>query len=288
MRVVLTGASGQLGSYLAESLVSGGHQLIAWSCSSRGERADVSLEPVDLTDAIQTECALARADPEAIVHAAALSSADSVRRDPRLGRDLNVDSTRRLADWCARHQRRLVFTSTDLVFDGSRSWYREDEIPEPILAYGRTKREAETAVLESGGGLVARLSLLYGPSKCGRESFFGHTIAALRAGRPQSLFEDEYRTPIDLATAAHVLARFVESSLTGLIHVAGTERMSRYEMIRRAAVALRLDGGLVHANRRTDVTSPEPRPADVSLDTSRLAAIWPAMGRPMLEQALTA
>jgi dTDP-4-dehydrorhamnose reductase len=68
--------------------------------------------------------------------------------------------------------------------------------------------------------------------------------------------------------------------------VAGTERVSRYALIRRAAAALGLDPSLVRANRQADVPLDEPRPADVSLDTSRLAALWPGLRRPTIEEAL--
>ena len=286
MRILLTGASGQLGAYLIDRLLAFGHDLTAWSGSGVGARGGVPLRPVDLTDPAATERALASADPEIIIHAAALSAAEAVRLDPIRATAVNVDATARLAAWSARRGRRLVMTSTDMVFDGSRTWNREDDPAEPILAYGRSKRAAEPAVLACPAGLVARLSLLYGPSRCGRTAFFDRTIDALRRGEPQTLFEDEYRTPLDLATAADLLVRLAESSAIGLIHVAGIERVSRFDLIRRAAIALGLEPSLVRANRRADVLLAEPRPADLSLDTSRLAATLPGDCRPTIEEAL--
>lgn len=286
MRIVLTGASGQLGAYLLERLVEAGHEVSAWSGAEIGRRGGVPLVRVDLTDGEATCRALARADPEVVVHAAAMSASDAVYRDPARGRAVNVTATRRLAEWCDRADRRMVFTSTDLVFDGSKPWRREDDPAEPVQEYGRTKREAEWAVLAVPRGLVARISLLYGPSRCGREAYFDRAVAALRRGEPQTLFADEYRTPLDLAGAAAILTRLAESEATGLLHVAGTERVSRFELLRRVATALGLDTDLVRANRRSDVTFAEPRPADVSLDTSRLAALCPDLQRPMIEEAL--
>ncbi len=229
---------------------------------------------------------LAESDPEVIVHAAAISRAETVLRDPERGRAVNVGGTARLADWCAQHERRLVYISTDLVFDGSRPWNREDDPAEPIGVYGRTKRDAEPAVLATPRGLVARISLLFGPSRSGRASYYDRTIAALRQGQPQTLFEDEFRTPLDLATAAVLLTRLAESDVTGLIHVAGRERVSRFDLVRRVATALGLDLGLVRANRQSDVALAEPRPADVSLDTSRLATLFPDLSRPTIEAAV--
>ena len=143
-------------------------------------------------------------------------------------------------------------------------------------------------MLAAPRGLVARVSLLYGFSRSGRPAFFDRTIASLRRGEPQTLFEDEYRTPLDLATAATALIRLAEAGATGLVHVGGSERMSRFDLIRRAAVALGIDAGLVRANRRADAVSPEPRPADVSLDTTRLASILPDLRRPSIEDVLAA
>lgn len=286
MRVVLTGASGQFGSYVAERLAAAGHAVVAWSGTAGGVRGGVALRPVDLTDAAATERVLAEADPEAVVHAAALSTAAGVFRAPERARAINVEATARLAAWCARRGRRLVYTSTDLVFDGTRPWNREGDPARPVLAYARTKLEAEPPVLAAPGGLVVRLSLLFGPSRSGNPSYLDQTIAALRRGESAWFFEDEFRTPLDLATAAGALVRLLESGATGLVHLAGRERLSRFEFARRAAVALGLDPALVRANRQRDVPTPEPRPADVSLDTSRLAALLPDLERPTAEQAV--
>lgn len=288
MRVVLTGASGQLGAYVLSELLAGGHEVRAWSGSATGSRGGVPLEPVELTDPAAIDRALAEADPEAIVHTAAISAADAVLRDRERARAINVAATERLAAWCTRHGRRLVYTSTDLVFNGKRSWYREDDVAEPPQAYGRSKLDSEPAVLATPRGLVARMSVMFGPSRSGRESYFDRTIAALRRGESQTFFADEYRTALDLATAARVLVALTETEPTGLLHVGGRERVSRYDLIRRAVAALGLDPALVRGNRQADVVTPEPRPADVSLDTSRLAALLPKLHRPSIEEAAVA
>jgi dTDP-4-dehydrorhamnose reductase len=246
----------------------------------------VDLEPVDLTDGDATLRALAAADPEVIIHAAALSRAEEVRRDPARGHAVNVEATRRLAQWCTEHSRRLVHTSSDLVFSGSRAWNREDDPATPIMAYGRTKRAAEPLVLAVPRGLVTRLSLLYGPTRSGRAAYYDNAVDALRRGEPQTFFEDEFRTPLDLATAALALARLAATEARGVVHVAGRERASRFDLMRRVAAALDLDPALVRANRQSDVQGPEPRPADVSLDSERLVALLPGLDRPSIEQAV--
>jgi dTDP-4-dehydrorhamnose reductase len=286
MRIVVTGASGQLGSYLLDRLTEGSHEIIAWSGRASEMRGAIPLQAVDLADPRTVVAALEEADPDIVIHAAAISSTEAAYRAPKLAEAVNVAGTRCLAAWAARHDRRLLYTSTDLVFDGSRSWYREEDAPLPILEYGRSKRDAEPAVLATPRGLVARLSLLYGPSRSGKEGYFDRTIAAIRAETPQSFFSDEYRTPLDYLTASCVLVRLAESDLTGLVHIAGPERLSRFELMQRVAAGLGVDPSMIRANRRGDVPLTEPRPADVSLDTSRLWRHFPDLKCPGVEAAL--
>jgi dTDP-4-dehydrorhamnose reductase len=284
MPILLTGASGQLGAYVLERLGALGLGAIAWSGSESGTRSGIPLQPVDLASPAATLRGLDEADPSAVLHAAAISSAEGVRLDPERAQRVNVDATRVIADWCARRSRRLVFTSTDLVFDGSKPWNREGDPAKPVLSYGRTKLDAEAAVLAVPGGVVARLSLLYGESLIGRLSFYDRAVVATRYGQEVTAFQDEYRTPLDYPTASAVLVRLLGSDFSGLIHVGGAERRSRYELIRDVVGAFAFDPRLVRPNRQADVPTPEPRPADVSLDTSRLMALFPDLERLTIEQ----
>ena len=89
----------------------------------------------------------------------------------------------------------------------------------------------------SPNGLVARLCLLFGPSRSGKEGYFDRTTAALKSGVPQAFFTDELRTPLHYAIASRILIRLAVSETRGLLHVGGSERLSRYELMRRAAAA---------------------------------------------------
>lgn len=289
MRIVVTGASGRLGSELLDRLTRASrHEVRAWSGATRGTRAGLVLRPVDLADETAIDRALEEDDPEAILHAGCLSTAEAVRREPERARAVNVEATRRLAGWASARERRLVFTSTDLVFDGSRSWYGEDDPARPVLAYGQTKLDAETHVLGAPRGLVARLCLLFGAPASAAPDFIALALAALRRGEPRSFFVDEFRTPLPYSAAAEALVRLIESDATGIVHVGGRERLSRFDLMRRAAIASGIDPALVLPGRQADVVLAEPRPADVSLATTRLAALLPDLERPPVEAVLAA
>jgi dTDP-4-dehydrorhamnose reductase len=276
MRLLVTGASGQLGSHLLREL-RGNADLVAWSGSRAGELLGVPLVPVDLANPPEVVAAFRTARPEVVIHCAALSRIADCYRDPAQARRVNVTATAALADECGHSGARLVFVSTDLVFDGERGGYREDDLPAPLSVYGRTKHEAEALVLSAPRSIVARVSLLYGPSLNGRASFFDEQAAALRERRNVTLFTDEWRTPLDLTTAARALAALAASDMTGIFHVGGPERLSRYEMGLRLAAALGADASVIVAATRDSVPPPEPRPRDTSLNSSRCRAAFPSI-----------
>ena len=171
----------------------------------RRSRSGVSLRPIDLTDGDGRD---RRPPPQTdlgdvVLHAAALARVVDCCRDPERARHVNTDATQTLAGLAADAGARLVLVSTDLVFDGENAPYRETHAASPASVYGWTKREAEVAVLAVPRSAAVRVSLLYGPSLHGRPSFFDEQVAALRAGRPVTLFRDEWRTPLDLVTAGH-------------------------------------------------------------------------------------
>jgi len=255
--------------------------------SNCGEIAGFQVPPFNLNDWDSLDALLRETQPSHILHLAAISRADEVHANLSAAWDINVHLTHYLARWCDEHDARMIFTSTDLVFDGRRGAYREADRTAPLLDYGRTKQAAERRTTRRRH-TVARLSLLYGPGKGSRPTFLDHAMAELRAGKARMFFEDEFRTPLDYATAAHILVRLLELHDVTVLNVGGNERVSRYELMRRAASVLGVDERMIGANRLSDVQFEEPRPADVSLNTEKLGRVLPEVRRPPIEQAIAA
>jgi dTDP-4-dehydrorhamnose reductase len=286
MRLLLTGASGQLGSYVLREIVKSGFPVVAWSGSRSGCLFGTELQPVDLADPDQIVNAYRAAAPTAVIHAGAVAAVDTCWRDPVRARRVNTEGTAILAELAEQTGARLLLVSTDLVFDGEKGWYREEDKPSPLSTYASTKADAETPVLRIASGIVVRMSLLFGPSIVGRPSFFDSQLAALRARRPLTLFSDEWRTPLSLITAARALLAIVCSDARGTLHLGGPERMSRLEMGQRLAVYLGFDSATILAASRSSVPAAEPRPRDTSLDCSRWRELFGAQPLPTWEQAL--
>ena len=267
MSVLVTGASGKLGAYVVTRLVEQGRAVTAWSGSRTGRVAGVPLMRVDLTDLDAVQNAFEEAAPTQVVHCAALSAIGDCFKDPELANLINHRATALLSQLAPR----MVYTSTDLVFDGTSPPYDEESKPVPLSIYGSSKRMGETACLEFPNTCVARMSLLYGKVLFGDgvSGFFEQQIEALTQGRTLKLFVDEFRTPLALDEAADGLVRLLDSGSTGIFHLAGPHTVSRYQMGRELADFLKADPGLMERVYQKSLSFPEPRPSDVSLSCKR-------------------
>jgi dTDP-4-dehydrorhamnose reductase len=286
MRLLLTGASGLLGGYLLRECRTRGDAVIAWSGQRRGELFGYTLHPVDLMDVDALATAFREARPEAIVHSAALTVVSDCYRDPVRAEQINTRGSAVLAELADRAKVRMIHVSTDMVFDGERGGYHEDDEVRPVSVYARTKAAAERAVLARARNLVVRVPLLFGPTLVGRPAFFDAQVAALREGRPIPLFHDEWRTPLSLRVAARALRALADADHAGLLHLGGPERLSRLDMGQRLATFLGCDPALLVPTSRTNFAAAEPRQRDLSLDSSRWRRLAPEQPWPMFDDAL--
>lgn len=224
---------------------------------------------------------LARVDPCEVIHCAALSRARDCQADPERAQRTNAALAGELAAWCQAHAARLVHVSTDLVFgrvDAPRGGFREDDEPAPVSVYGETKLAGERAVLAAHpAAVVARLPLLYGDS-AGRALGASDTLlAAVERDEVPPLFVDEFRTPLEVTTAARALVELLDKDTRGVLHVAGPERISRHALGLAVLEAM----GLARADAEANVRAVEqatldtgaPRSRDVSLDARRAARL---------------
>lgn len=277
MRWLITGASGALGDYLLRELA--GESVVAWSGSNR----NAPFVPVDLADPDAIATAFQAANPDVVIHAAAMARVDACHRDPEMAQRINGDATEQLCE--LGRKARMIYISTDLVFDGERAPYRESDLPSPLSMYGRTKVLGEKALQHHSRAVVARLSLLFGPTS--RPTFFSHVLESLRGGQTITLFNDEWRTPLGLSAGAHMLVVLARSDFVGTMHLGGPERLSRFEMGQRLARHLRLSDANLNARGRNAAGGAEPRPRDVSLDTSLWQTRFSQHPIPSFEESLT-
>ena len=213
--------------------------------------------------------------PHAVIHTAAMADIDVCQAQPKLARAVNANFTGTLATLCADTGSRLVFCSTDTIFDGEDAPYSEADVPGPVNFYAETKVEAEQLVNRLGAqAVIARLSLVVGLPVLGAgNSFLPRMIAALKDGRPVSVPAHEVRTPVDVITAGRALLELAAGSHSGIYHLAGHSRVSRLEMAQAVARRFGFAEDLVVAQGAATTPGRAPRPRDVSLDNRKACTL---------------
>ena len=287
MRILVTGASGQLGSYLLRECQRQSIAVIGWSCRRSGELFGCTLRPVDLLNTEALTTAFRDAQPDVVIHTAALTVVSDCQRQPQRARLINTEGSATLARLANEAGVPMIHVSTDMVFDGEQAPYREEDEVAPLSIYGRTKAEAEQAVLAFPRHTVVRVPLLFGPTLIGRPTFFEQQVSALRQGQRVSFFCDEWRTPLSFLTTARGLLELMESPPPGRLHMGGPQRMSRLEMGTKLAHHLGCDPASIVSLSRTQAPAAEPRPRDLSLDSTRWRHLYPGSEWPVWDEALS-
>jgi dTDP-4-dehydrorhamnose reductase len=272
---LITGVSGFVGSSLCRHLarrwkVVGtyrSHPVCLPGCSS------ITL---DITDRRQVHAALQAVRPTHIIHCAAVSAPDTCENNPQAAWDINCTGTQHILDAAAAVGSRVVFISTDLVFDGLRGSYAETDTVNPINQYARTKVEAEILCLKhSQNSIVVRLTLQYGLGTGFRASFCDQLIHKLSSGQDVTLFTDQIRTPIYVADTARGLELAALRGRPGEIyHLGGPEPISRYGFGVQLASSFNLPESLLKPCTMSDIATTAPRPRDASLCIAKFSEFF--------------
>jgi dTDP-4-dehydrorhamnose reductase len=273
-KLLITGASGFLGWNLSHIAKREGWEVYGTIFNHFIEIPKITTVKVDLRDDRAVKDILNEIQPIAIVHTAARSSPNFCQNYPDESYAINVTASVRLARLCADCNIQYVFTSTDLVFDGLNPPYQESDPVSPINRYGEQKAIAEQKILEVyPQSAICRMPLMFGMAPPTSSSFIQPWLKSLREGKELSLFVDELRTPASASTAARGLLLAVGKRVSGILHLGGKERISRYHFGLLMARTLQLPEEKIKACQQKDVPMAAPRAADVSLDSSKAFAL---------------
>jgi dTDP-4-dehydrorhamnose reductase len=276
-RLLLTGATGFVGQRLCRDL-GVRYKLLGTHHGSFRETPDVT--PVFFeAENDSPEDLVAETEPDAIVHCLAISSAAECARDPERAHKVNVEVTARLAAAAKKHRIRMIFTSTDQVFDGKRGDYVEEDAPHPVGVYARTKVDAEKVLWRVFEGCeelltIFRLALSYGWSDDAHPGPVGWILKNLERGEPVTLFRDEIRSPLYVGDISRAVADSIEFDRSGLYHLAGRDKMDRHTMGVLIADRFGFDRSLCLSRSVADHTGPEPRSPDCSMMSDRFEKVF--------------
>jgi dTDP-4-dehydrorhamnose reductase len=280
MTLLVTGATGLLGSHLVDSI--GRRGIDAAFAGLTSVPPGTAWHRCDLTDETAVSELWSRLRPAVVVHAAALTNVDLCEREPELADRVNRRTAELLARRDAAEGARLVLISTDSVFDGARGGYAETDEPAPANVYAATKLAAEREVAAAEDHLVVRTNFF------GR-SARGHGLAEwllgrLEAGEEVVGFTDVVFSPLWCHDVAELVLGLALGDARGVLHLGSADAVSKLEFAQTVAETYGFDGAMIRAGRLADVGLEAPRPLNTSLDSSAAASL--VGGFPTVEEGV--
>ncbi len=275
--ILITGGSGFFGWNAARFFRARGYTVLA--CAPEPERynmffAEVPFCRVDVLDARTVVDVVMQTKPDYIIHAAAHSTPSSCERNPVRAHEINVIGTGNVFGAAAATRIPFVFLSTDLVFDGEKGNYTENDAAMPNTVYGDTKLQAERMLQNQTmfyDWVVIRSSLMFGNGMPWTNAFPQFAERALRNGETVQLFVDQYRTPVFVDDVARALDLLVDRKKFGeIFHCAGPERLNRVEFVRRYCQFMDIPQEGIREVTMDELPDYPTRVRDVSLSAAKL------------------
>ena len=268
-RMLVTGGSGYLGGWVVR-LARAEWDVTTTYLSHAVDDPGVDWQRLDVQDKAAVTSLVDEVRPQVVIHTAALNPGQGSDFDA-----VNTAGTHHIARAAASVGSRLIHLSSDVLFDGRKGSYVEDDSPSPITPYGRSKALAEEQVQVSGAeAVIVRTSLIYGwrPTVARAVQWM---IDDLQAGKSVRLWTDEVRCPIWVESLAAAVVELAGMSYAGVLHVAGAQSLSRYEFGVRL---LRFHGVDPSSMISMPSSKDKLRPLDCTLDCSRARTL---LGTPL-------
>ena len=269
MNLLITGASGLFGSKLSELATAGNYNV--YSGYSQDPVASGTSIQFDVSDKNQVGAVFKKVNPEVVVHAAALTDVDKCELDRELAWKINVEGTRNIAEAVKSSHAFLVYISTDYVFNGETGGYAEADATDPINYYGFTKLKAEELVQDLVDEYcIARTSVIYGSTPvAGKINFALWLFNLLKKKEQVKIVTDQWNSPTLNTNLANMTLEIIQRKFTGVFHLSGATRISRYDFAKVIAQTFNLDENLINPCSSADFSWTAKRPRDSSLNTSK-------------------
>lgn len=271
MKVLVIGGSGFLGLKINETLEKNNFEPYATYNDSivKGD----NYFHLDITKKMNVYHLLEKTCPDVVIQTAAFVNVEECEIKRKKASDVNIKGTRNVACAVKKIDAKLVYISTDCVFDGKKGMYREDDKPNPINYYGVTKLGGERVVDELlDEYIIARTAVIYGSMKRKR-GFAAFVFDQLEAGNKIEAVTDIFNNPTYIIDLAEILIKLIQYDKTGIFHVSGSERINRYNFAIKIAELFDFDRGLVEPITSEEIGWVAKRPKDASFDVSKISKI---------------
>ena len=269
MRIGVTGASGMLGTALVNHL-SKLHKVFATSRSKGKEGEGVKWDCFDLTDVEILNRWLDRIKPDVVIHCAAIVNVDLCEDNIELATELHVKATEIIANYLDSNNGRLIYISTDSVFDGEKqSAYSESDNVSPLNVYAKTKLMGEKPVQLMGNGLILRTNIV-GWTQGSDTSFAEWILKGLIDKTPLNLFHDVYFSPLHVDDLSSIIGRIIDRPVFGLYHCTSSDSISKYNFGKKMAEIFQLSDLNINRVSVDSMKFKANRPKNMTLDVKKI------------------
>lgn len=262
--ILVTGANGLLGNALFSQVNQS--KSFTFVATGRGERRaavppHISYYSCDLSNDDEVKGLLNNVKPDVVIHGAAMTQVDHCETNPNDCMRANVDATEHLLKHGSAHMR-MVFISTDFIFDGARGMYKEDDVPNPVSVYGKSKLIAEECVRNAGRSYaILRTMLVYGYApNLSRSNIVLWVVESLQKNKPIRVVNDQFRGPTLVDNLAKAALLAADSTKNGSYHISSTDYISMYDFALKIAKIWGLNAALITPIDTATLGQPAARP----------------------------
>ncbi len=271
-KLLITGGSGFLGSTIAR-IAADDFRVYATYNSHPYQISDCKLVPLDIRNKSRVFSVFNEINARLVIHTAALANVDYCEVHAEEAWQTNVVGTENVALAAREIGAKLLYISTDSVFDGKKGMYDEEDIPRPVNIYGKTKLEGESRVQHCLPDSSIIRTAFYGWGPSAAPSLANWVVNGLRKGENLKMFTDVFFSPIYVNNLVEVMVEMYRKGLSGTHHVGGKERCSKYAFGLEIARAFGLSEALISPASICEVPFKAPRPADLSLNIAKVSRL---------------
>ena len=271
-RILVTGFNGMLGKDICFVFSNNGNFDVYGADLIQNDDIPLNQQFIgDLTAPDFTKKMLEAVNPDIIIHCAAIVSLDKCESDKNLAKKIHVDVTECLAKYNINNTK-MVYISTDSIFDGKLGNYSESDKPNPVNYYAKSKLDGEIKALENPNNIIARTNI-FGFNKEMRGSIAEWAIQNIVTKKSINGFTDTIFNAIYTKHLANIMLKLVQMDYKGIINVASANFISKYDFLRLLAMELNFPESLIIKSSSSMHNFITPRPLNTTLNINKLKDI---------------
>jgi dTDP-4-dehydrorhamnose reductase len=268
-KIILTGATGLFGSNIIRNLKNK-NILILWGHKKKTKIKGHEIHKIDLTKYSEIERKLKKIKPKAIIHSAALTNVDLCEQEVIKAYNLNSKATENLAILCKKFKIKMIYLSSDQIYNGKKRAYKEDDKISPINIYGITKFLGESYIRSNLKNFLIIRTNFFGFGTKLRKSLSDFILDNLKKRRKIYMYTDVFFNPLYVSTLIEYIFKLESLNLTGIFNLTSDQKITKYRFAVKIAKKFNLEKKLIIPSKISTKENKVKRPSNMFLTNKKL------------------